>query len=203
MASDAELAARIRDGDIAAFRALYQRYEGRVFRFLLRLAKDRAVAEDLFQETWLSFAKNARRLEDVSDMAPLLFTIARNKYRNWRRWALLDWSRIELLQRTTAQTTADGVADAREELAAIERALSELPLAAREILLLVGVEGLEPSQAAEVLAIEPDAARQRLARARAQLTARLTASGLPRPPSPCAAGVRPNLVGRTIGENHE
>lgn len=177
MASDADLISRLRDGDTAAFRALYVRHEGRVFRFLLRLANDRAAAEDLFQETWLAFARNVSRLEDVEDLAPLLFTIARNKFLNWRRWTLLDLSRLEIFGRATGAALS-GSADAREELAAIEQVLVELPLASREILLLVGVEGFEPSQAAKVLAIEPDAARQRLARARHQLAERLHQRGL-------------------------
>jgi RNA polymerase sigma factor (sigma-70 family) len=88
-------------------------------------------------------------------------------------------SRLEIFGRSTAAAAQGGVSEARAELAAIEQILSELPVAAREILLLVGVEGLEPSQAADVLGIEPDAARQRLARARAQLADRLTRRDLP------------------------
>ena len=181
MESDANLISRLRGGDAAAFRLLYARHEGRVFRFLLRLANDRAVAQDLFQETWLALARSASRLEAVDDLAPLLFTMARNKFLNWRRWALLDLSRLEIFGRTAGAIGAGGGGDAREELAAVEQALAELSVASREILLLVGVEGLEPSQAAEVLGIEPEAARQRLARARAQLADRLSRRGLPGP----------------------
>jgi RNA polymerase sigma-70 factor (ECF subfamily) len=169
MESDAHLVSRVRAGDTAAFRLLYQRYEQRVFRFLVRLANDRAVAEDLFQETWLALARATPRLEPVDDLAPLLFTIARNKFLNWRRWALLDISRLNLFGRSSILAALDGVADARQELRVVERALAELPVGSREILLLVAIEGLEPSQAAAVLGIQADAARQRLARARSQL----------------------------------
>jgi RNA polymerase sigma-70 factor (ECF subfamily) len=179
MESDADLVSHLRRGDTAAFRVVYARYQGRIFRFLLRLANDRAVAEDLFQETWLSFARAASRLETVDDLSPLLFTMARNKFLNWRRWAVLDVSRLEIFGRSPVVAALGPASDAREELAAIEQALSELPVASREILLLVGVEGLEPSQAAFVLGIEGDAARQRLARARAQLADWLTRRGLP------------------------
>jgi RNA polymerase sigma factor (sigma-70 family) len=180
MASDAELVSRLRQGDASAFRALYARHEGRIFRFLLRLANNRAVAEDLFQETWLSLARSASRLESVDDLAPLLFTMARNKFLNWRRWTLLDLSRLEIFGRS-AVAALGSAPDAREELAAIERVLAELPVASREILLLVGVEGFEPSQAAAVLGIQPEAARQRLARARNQLADRLRGAGLRSP----------------------
>jgi RNA polymerase sigma-70 factor (ECF subfamily) len=181
MDSDADLVARLRGGDAAAFRMLYARHEARVFRFLLRLSNDRAVAEDLFQETWVALSRSTERLESVDDLAPLLFTIARNKFLNWRRWALLDLSRIDVFGRGAIPVTLADTGDAREEIAAIEQALVELPVASREILLLVGVEGLEPSRAATVLGIEPDAARQRLARARAQLSERLVRRGLRTP----------------------
>jgi RNA polymerase sigma-70 factor (ECF subfamily) len=178
--TDLELASRLRAGETGALREVYARYEARVFRFLVRLTNDRVAAEDLFQETWLSVARTASRVEPTDDLAPLLFTIARNKFLNWRRWAVMDLSRIEILRRRPEPEAADA-SDAREELAAIDAELGELPLAAREILLLVGVEGLEPAQAAEVLGIQPEAARQRLARARAQLAERLAKRGRLRP----------------------
>jgi RNA polymerase sigma-70 factor (ECF subfamily) len=52
-----------------------------------------------------------------------------------------------------------------------------LPLAQREILLLVAVEGFSPSQAAAILRLRPEAARQRLRRARAAIGAALDDAG--------------------------
>jgi DNA-directed RNA polymerase specialized sigma24 family protein len=51
---------------------------------------------------------------------------------------------------------------------------------AREVLLLVGVEGMSPSEAAVVCGVTPEAMRQRLKRARSLLAERLAESG-PRP----------------------
>ena len=55
----------------------------------------------------------------------------------------------------------------------IEAALAALPVAYREALLLVLVEGLRPAEAAGVCGISPEAMRQRLSRARAALAASL------------------------------
>jgi RNA polymerase sigma-70 factor, ECF subfamily len=169
-----DLVDRLRAGDVGAFREAYARHAGPIFRYLARMANERAVAEDLFQETWLAFARNASRLEEGAELAPLLFTIARNKFLNWRRWSLLDLGRLVDLRHDPEPTAADA-SETSEALAAIDAALKKLPLASREILLLVGVEGLEPTQAAIVLGLRPDAARQRLARARAQLAESLGA----------------------------
>lgn len=71
----------------------------------------------------------------------------------------------------------------------LERALADLPETPREILLLVAIEGLEIAQAATVLGLSADTARQRLSRARAALAAALyEASG--------AALSRSNVKGR-------
>ena len=64
-------------------------------------------------------------------------------------------------------------AAASESERRIEAALAELPLHYREVLLLVGVEGLELSEAAAVCGISNVALRQRLSRARAMLAHRL------------------------------
>ncbi len=174
MGTDGELVERLRTGDRSAFREVYACYETRIFRFLARLTSDRAVAQDLFQETWIAFARTAPRLEPRGDLTGLLFTIARNKFLNWRRWSLLDVSRLASLPREPEAGDPSG-SDAAEELVAVERALARLPLASREVLLLVGVEGLDPSQAASILGVRADAVRQRLARARSRLAELLDA----------------------------
>ena len=56
-------------------------------------------------------------------------------------------------------------------IALLEAALQQLPVASREVLLLVGVEGIEQEEVAGMLGLSYDALRQRLSRARAQLTA--------------------------------
>jgi RNA polymerase sigma-70 factor, ECF subfamily len=179
--TDAELVAGLRLRSRAAFDEVYARYHARIFRFLLRLAGRRDVAEDLFQETWVSVARHADRLAEGTDLAAWLFTVARNRHTSFRRWSLLDWSRTATLAGEPRDEAApiDHQADARETAALLERALAELSPAQREVLLLVAVEGLEQQQVAEVLGIRHDTLRQRLSRARAELAARLEAASRP------------------------
>ncbi len=65
----------------------------------------------------------------------------------------------------------------------LEQALASLPASARDVLLLVGVEGLTPSEAAVVCGLRPEALRQRLSRARALLAARLDEADRVAPPA--------------------
>ncbi len=166
----ADLVARLRTGDRAALRSLYGLYSDRIFNFLLRLTKRRDVAEDLHQETWVSVSRNVHRLVEDTDLPAWLFTIARNKFRSWRRWAALDFTRYVFDAFETEKVSGPGAPDTNDELVHLELALRGLSEGHREVLLLVGVEGLEGTQAADVLGIKPEAFRQRLARARAALT---------------------------------
>jgi RNA polymerase sigma factor (sigma-70 family) len=165
-AADATLVDRLRRGERAAFRDLYARFAEGSFGYLVRLTGRRDAAEDLHQEVWLSIARHARRLAPDTDLAAWIFTVSRNRFRSARRRidVATPGADPEALAGHASTPPADdpGCRD-------LERALASLPDIHRDILLLVGVEALEIAQAAEVLAIRPDAARQRLARARAAL----------------------------------
>ena len=165
---------RLRRGDRAAFRELYARFAQPTFRFLVRLTGGREAAEDLHQETWLRVARHHGRLRPESDLAAWIFAIARNTFVSSRRRAepldrARDTAPSELVGGATPPDADPGCHD-------LERALAELPDVHREILLLVGVEGLEIAQAATVLELRADAVRQRLLRARAALAAALDAA---------------------------
>ncbi len=165
--TDAALVDRLRRGERAAFRELYARFAAASFGFLLRLAGRRDVAEDLHQDVWLSIARHATRLAPDTDLPAWIFTVTRNRFVSSRRRAEVavpadDPADLDLRAAEPAPTDDPACRD-------LERALASLPDVHGEVLLLVGVEGLEIAQAAAVLSIRPDAARQRLARARAAL----------------------------------
>jgi RNA polymerase sigma factor (sigma-70 family) len=185
MDQESELAVveRLRGGDQTAFDAVYDAFNRRLFTFLLRLSRRRDVAEDLLEETWLRLVKHAHRLNENTRLGPWLFTVARNLHVSYVRSRLLEDSATDGLtafwpsgadRPSPFETTA-----AHELERRIERALASLPAASREVLLLVGVAGLDHSDAADVCGITPEALRQRLHRARALLTRALEADTPP------------------------
>jgi RNA polymerase sigma factor (sigma-70 family) len=169
-----ELIAELRSGSPNAFQRVYASERVRLFGFLVRLCRDRNLAADLFQNTWLKLARSAPRLRADTDIRAWLFTVARNEYVSHRRAELLDLSRVLAVRHEHAGHVVPSASDA--SLEHLEWALSQLSDDDREILLLIGVEGLEPQQAASVLAISNDALRQRLSRARQRLAAQLSRS---------------------------
>src|SRR6201998_2247986 len=70
--------AQLRRGDLNALSTLVSRYQNRLFRFLLRLVRDRSEAEDLFQQTWIHVAEKIRRFDPSRNFDAWLFTVARN-----------------------------------------------------------------------------------------------------------------------------
>lgn len=182
-ASDALIVAGLRRADPRAFDDAYARYHGRVYSFLLRMSGRREIADDLVQETWIKLARRATSLREDTQLAAYLFTVARNAYRSFRRWAWLDATRVDAYSEETPMidaATPETEVAARRRHAALERALASLSVADREVLLLVGVEGMAQDQAAAVLGIEHAAMRKRVTRARARLAARMEELESPR-----------------------
>jgi RNA polymerase sigma-70 factor (ECF subfamily) len=175
--ADAKLCERLQRADACAFDEAYRRHTPGLFAFLARLSGRPAIAEELLQETWLRLATHARGLARDTNLRAWLYTVARNLYRSHRRRALLD---LDLLRFWKWAKRDQSSAPSPHDLAVVseaerrlEGALAMLPVAQREILLLVAVEGFSPSQAAEILRLRPEAARQRLRRARAAIGAAL------------------------------
>jgi len=194
---------RLRDGDAAAFDAVYEEYRARVYSFLARLSRSRDVAEDLAEETWLRLVTAGGRLRPDTRLGPWLFTVARNLYYSYCRSRAIAESAtdglISLWPGGTRRSSPFEEAAARELERRLERGLTALPAQYREALLLVGVEGLSPSEAAEVCGIAPDAFRQRLSRARAALERELNdLRGQPASPEP-----REEQASRTVAKAGE
>ena len=175
--TDEELAARLKQGDSAAFDELFQKYRARLYSFLVRLSKRREIAEDLLQETWMRVATRISSLQDDSKLAPWLFAVARNLYGSYQRsrWiaarGLLQFARLRAPSQTPVSPFEALAGDEFEKK--IEQALASLPTHSREALLLVCVEGFTPSEAAVVCNLDGATFRKRLSRARAQMAERI------------------------------
>src|ERR1700693_5243922 len=70
--------AQLTRGDLDALEALLARYQNRLYRYLLRLVREPAEAEDLFQQTWVRVAEKIRQYDSKRNFEAWLFTVARN-----------------------------------------------------------------------------------------------------------------------------
>jgi RNA polymerase sigma factor (sigma-70 family) len=153
--------------DPRGFDQAYARYGARLFSFLNRLAGpgQRHLAEDLLQQTFLRLAEHGPELRADSDLRAWLYTVARNAFLGQWRGRKLETEAVNL--ELVADYSAD--VEARLMLGDVEQALARLRLEDRELLLLVGGEGLEPLTVSRLLGVEPATLRKRLARARQRL----------------------------------
>jgi RNA polymerase sigma-70 factor (ECF subfamily) len=159
---------------------LLTREEGALRRVIQRYVRDASTVDDVFQEVSL---KVLRRVDSVRDPAALrgwLFQLARN--------ACLDYLRREDRRR---QSASDGLAErtatgdlgrspgetflSHERLAAVQRALDQLPDSQREVIRLRVEDGLDHVAIASRLGISRQAVEVRLCRGRATLKAQLDA----------------------------
>ena len=163
------LVSRLRAGDSAAFDAIHAEFNHRLLRFLTRLVKNRPIAEDLLEETWLRLVSHGEDLDAETRLGPWLFTVARNLYvSHCRSRAREDSYTAELifLWPSGLDESPFDAASFHQFEELLEAAIASLPPMYREVLLLVGVEQLRPMDAAKVCGISPEALRQRLSRAR-------------------------------------
>ena len=176
---DAEVA-QLRQGDPDALAAVLARYQNRLYRYLLRLVRQPATADDLFQQTWLRVAQNIGRYDPRRSFEAWLFAVARNLAIDHLR-RITPQSLDEPLpsgESPAARLPAAGP-DALDRLLAHERgerlavALAELPALYREVLSLRFEEEMKLDEIAEVQGTPLSTVKTRLRRGLEALRRRL------------------------------
>jgi RNA polymerase sigma-70 factor (ECF subfamily) len=174
---DVRLMLAFRDGDDGAFDRLFERWAGRVLRFVARMVKEPGVAEDLVQETFLRVWRARARYQPEARFSTWLFTIAGNAARNELRRpfrgkphdSLDDEREGAAIELAAEDPPADEVVDARRSGAGIEAALAGLPERQREALWLCAVEGLSYAEVAAALKTSEPSVKALIHRARVAL----------------------------------
>jgi RNA polymerase sigma factor (sigma-70 family) len=170
-AADEQLMAAYRDGDAAAFDALYARHKGSLYRFVIRGVKQRAVAEELYQEIWIRVIEARLRYAPTARFTTWLYTIAHNRLvDHWRRKEL---SMVDSDDEVPAPGDADPArqAEGRQALERFANGLGSLPPAQREAFLLHEEAGMTVNEIADATGADPEAVKSRLRYAYAKLKA--------------------------------
>ncbi len=175
MDPDRDDAARLRRGDTAGLTGLMGRHQDRLFRYLLRLLGDEAVAEDAFQQTWLRVAERIGRYDAARPFGPWLFAVARNLALDHLRRR--EPESLEEIAEPAAPRDSDPLARAADgqRRAGLVEAVAGLAPLDREVLALRFEEELALPQLAETLGVPLPTAKARLYRALARLRGRLLA----------------------------
>jgi RNA polymerase sigma-70 factor (ECF subfamily) len=167
---------RLQRGDPEALTAILACYQHRLYLFLLRLVHDPALADDLFQQTWLRVMEKIGRYDARARFDTWLFSVAHNlaiDHLRRQRSSSLDEpvAHPDDSGTTIAHRLRSPGPDPLEELLESERAailaagMQELPAIHREVLSLRFEEGMKLEQIAEVAALPLSTVKSRLHRA--------------------------------------
>jgi RNA polymerase sigma-70 factor (ECF subfamily) len=178
--TDEALIVRIAGGDRLAMQVLFARHHVRVYRFVLRLVKNEALAEDLISEVFLEVWRRAARFEGRSAAGTWLLSIARFKALSELR------RRPDLALDDTALSIADPADD--PETAAVKtdrnevlrRCLQKISAEHREVIDLVYYHEMSVEQVAEIIGIPANTVKTRVFHARRRLAELLAAAGVER-----------------------
>lgn len=176
---DGKLLQRIAGGDEDAFTELYQRLQRPLFGFLVKLVREREMAEEVLNETLLDVWRQAGRFEGKSSVSTWIYSIAHHKavsrLRRIREHSLEEGAaeRIE-----DPAPTAD-VRVAEDDMARLlKRTLDKLSFDHREVIQLAYYQEFSVQEIAEVLDLPENTVKTRMFYARQRLKALLEAAGV-------------------------
>ncbi len=162
--SDVELLALHRDGDSEAFGEIFRRHKDRMWAVALRTTRDPELASDAVQDAFINAFRRADSFRGDSQVSTWLYRIVVN--------ACLD--RLRRSRPTSDIADYDPV-EPRDYHRSVEvridvrAALEHLPEAQRMALVLVDMQGLSVSEAAQVLDVAEGTIKSRCSRGRSAL----------------------------------
>ncbi len=166
-ASDAELLDASRRGDRTAFGKIVDRYQRVVRAVAFSGARDRALGDDVAQDTFVIAWRRLGSLRDAERLPAWLCGIARNLARTARRQRGRE-APIETVDIASATTPFDAISERQDEQL-VAAALARVPETYREPLVLYYYDERSVADVARALGISQDATHQRLSRGRQYL----------------------------------
>ena len=179
--SDEVLIARIAGGDRLAMQVLFARHHVRVYRFVLRLVRNEATAEDLISDVFLDVWRQAGKFEGRSQVSTWMLSIAR-----FKALSALRRKPEEELDDETAGAIEDQSDDPeaalakKEKGAVLRQCLTGLSLEHREIIDLVYYHEKSVEEVAGIVGIPEATVKTRMFYARKKLSELLKEQGIDR-----------------------
>lgn len=177
--ADEQLMQDYRDGDAGAFDVLYRRHKGGLFSYLLRLCRDQAVAEELFQDVWSNLIRSRERYQPSAKFTTFLYQIAHNRLVDHLRMkpelALSlyasddedDPPALQVADDPAAQP--DNMVERKRVAESLLEQIAGLPAPQREAFLLREESGLSLEEIAQATGVSAETAKSRLRYAVAKL----------------------------------
>ena len=177
--TDEALIRAIACGNSAAMRTLFDRYRGKVFRFLQRLVRSEASADELTSEVFLEIWRNAGRFEGRSAVATWILAIARfkalSRLRRERECELDETTAAELPDYADGPEIGLQHKDRGKSLRAL---LARLSLDHRQVIDLIYYHDKSIDEVAQIVNIPVNTVKTRMFYARKRLARELAQAGM-------------------------
>lgn len=164
-ASDVELMARLRQGDMASLGELASRHQGRVISLAYRLLGDWHRAEDVAQETFLRVREAASTYTPQAKFTTWLYRIAYNLSIDQQRRGHNDPASLEAVEAEPEDSGASASVEKGELAELVRKAVGRLPKRQRIAVVLHRYEGLSHTEICEVTGWSRSAVESLLVRA--------------------------------------
>ena len=168
------LVTRIRAGNRAAAAELVDKYYMQIYLYMRRFGYSVAVSEDLTQEAFLQIWQHIGQLRSSRALNSWIYKIASNVSRLYlRRHKDKQLPSIEDIVLPAAEGSEINIAELNEQLNKLKKAVIELPVKFKEVIILHYLQGLNISEGAQVLGVREGTFKSRLSRALTLLRKRL------------------------------
>jgi RNA polymerase sigma-70 factor (ECF subfamily) len=178
---DTDLIRRIADRDQSAMTVLYARHNVRLYRYLVRLTRNEATAEELMNEVFLECWRKAGSFEGRSAVSTWLFSIGHNRAISQMRKRGESQLDDDAATQLADDTDTPEVTEQKRDKSVIMRAcMDRLTADHRAIIDLVYYQEASVAEAAEILAIPENTVKTRMFYARKKLAELMREAGLDR-----------------------
>jgi len=177
--SDEQLMLAYRDGDAGAFDMLYRRHKGGVFRYMLRQCRDRAVADELFQDVWMNLIRAREGYTVQAKFTTYIYTLAHNRlidhYRKQGQASLVSFDDDSEDAPAVDEPAAaprdepERHLDVKQQAAQLLALIEALPAAQREAFIMQYEGGMTIEEIAVAAGVNRETAKSRLRYALAKI----------------------------------
>jgi len=172
--SDGELMVAFKEGDQEAFATLYDRHTRALINFFYKMCYDRALAEDLMQDTFLKLLRHRGKYRPEASFKTFLYTVAKNLWIDRHRSQKAhpktvsaeirvheDGATLGDLVEAATESPVQRLAD-REAAELVQEALLGLPEGQRLVFVMAEAQGLRYREISEILGIPVGMVKSRM-----------------------------------------
>ena len=164
--TDTQLMAGVRTGELKNLARLFEHHHVALFRYFVRLSRNRDVSEDLVQEVFLRILKYRQTFRDGGEFSVWMYHIARNVHLdNARKWNMESHVDDQEQEPASDHSSPLGALEQAQEHRFLEEALSRLPVEKRELIILSRFQQLRYDAIADILDCSVAAVKVRMHRA--------------------------------------